>query len=299
MTVLLMPLILVFAIAATIARLTGARSVLSSTYPAVAQVHRRLLGSRIAGLALGLIAAIGMVWTVYHYTPDEQNGFVAMVGGPMLFSAVYLACLLISERFAYRPAGNQRSAGLRRRNLREYVPRSTAVLVVVVTVATLAVFAGQFAVVSPTGYVKITCANDSGVRWVAHSSTDRGEVIAFTAGGVVVGLLALAVVIAAVRRARPETDIIASAEDDGLRRNSIRVASGIYAALTTIVGAVITLSLAEALTNDFSPCSAPSWWAPLGTALMWSLIGWLALFVWSVSQIVARPQGTRKTASIG
>lgn len=299
--------VLIGAIAVAISAVARFPAAVSGTYPAVARVHLRLVIWRIAGFIIALVSAIAFAWIVTRLTLVSRNDLVIVLGVPTVFSLIYLTCLLISERWAFRPATVQRTAGLGPRGAADYFSRPTAAVIVTATICAAAALAVQYDVVNAGTTVRVTCVFDREKAAVvgvdsasfALSATDRTSTVAIAVALALAATLAFAVAISAVRRARPDADLIAVSEDDALRRNSVRVACGIFTALVAIAGAVTSLPLATVLLVDFSPCTVPSWWHPTGTALMWSLFGWLVLFGWGITHICARPKAIRRSASIG
>ncbi|MFT4086549.1 MAG: hypothetical protein QM658_05245 [Gordonia sp. (in: high G+C Gram-positive bacteria)] len=297
---LLLPLVLGLATASGLARLSGTRSALSGDHLVIAEVFRRLIGWRIGGFVAGLALAVAIpvvALGVFHLDAPEALVFWA----PAALALVYLLSLLIGEHVAYRPADAQRSATLTPRAPGRYVTVRDLAVPLAVTVWFAAVAVWTWAITNESGNVLITCAspypNDYNAS--SHSSLDRSTAWACLAAVAVAAVLTRLVAHQASFRPRPDTEVFALAEDDALRRSSIRAALGIYTSFVAIVGAGFTLSLADVLTSDFEPCGAPSWWYPVGVALWWSLLVWLAAYVWGIVQVVSRPVPVRTSAMIG
>ncbi|ALG85518.1 hypothetical protein [Gordonia phthalatica] len=297
---LFLPVILGIAAAFGLAALARSRSAVSGDHLIITKVFRRLLGWRVGGFVLGIASAVAVPFIAVGLF-DVDSPVVILIWVPAVLALVYLVSLSIGERLAYRPASERRSATLTARAAGRYLSVRDAVVPLIATLGFATLAAATLAVTNDQGNVEIVCASpypgDSGSS--AHSSIDDAST--WAALGLVVVAAALAALVArtATNRARPDQGVFAAAEDDALRRSTIRAGLGIYTAFAAIMGAVFTLALADILTSDFAPCTAPSWWHPVGVALGWSLIGWLGVYTWSVVQIVARPVATRTFASIG
>ncbi|MDP0396694.1 hypothetical protein [Tsukamurella strandjordii] len=283
------------------------RPALSGRYPEVVQMYSDLLKWRVRGLFAGLAAAIAVPvvgWTVF----DMDGMTPAAVGAPTAFATVFLACMLAGERTAYAPVADTRTADLTPRRTQRYVGTTTAVVTTFCVVCATAVAIALLTFTNRRGMFVFTCDGQppgddknyeyGAVTFLASTTNTAGARLALICIAVVTIAAAL-VALAATGRARPDTDLVASSEDDALRRNTVRVAAGILVSCSALIGAICTYAIATILDTPVPACAAPSWWSTAGTALWWSELAWFALFVWGLVSIVAPPKATRTSASIG
>lgn len=297
---LFLPIVLGIASALGLVLLSQSRSALSGDHAVITKVFRRLIGWRIGGFVVGLACAVAVPFIALGLL-NTDSPEVILVWAPATLALVYLLSLLIGEHLAYRPAAQQRSASLIARATGRYVTSRNLIVPLIATLSVIALAAATLALTNDRGSVMITCASPYPNDYSAssHSAIERSTTWSCIGIITLAAILTALIARAATNRARPDTNVFAAAEDDALRRSTIRAALGIYTSFTAIMGAVFTLVLASVLTSDFYPCGAPSWWNPIGIALWWSLIAWLAAYTWGVVQIVSRPIATRMTASIG
>ncbi|MFW0791052.1 hypothetical protein [Gordonia sp. CPCC 205333] len=298
--ILFLPTVLGIASAFGLALLSRSRSALSGDHVVITKVFRRLIGWRIGGFVVGIALAIAIPFVALGLLGIDSPE-VILVWAPVALALVYLLSLLIGEHVAYRPAAGQHGANLAARVASRYITVRGVIVPLVASLGFFALAVATLALTNDRGSVMITCAspypNDYGAS--SHSTIERSTSWACLGSIATAAILTALVARAATNRARPDTHVFAAAEDDALRRSTIRAAVGIYTSFAAILGAVFTLVLAEVLTSDFEPCGAPSWWNPIGVALWWSLIAWFAVYTWGVVQIVSRPIATRMSATIG
>ncbi|NMD57416.1 MULTISPECIES: hypothetical protein [Tsukamurella] len=282
------------------------RLAISGRFPQVALMYRKLVRWRIVGLIVGTLSAViaPSIWILAIGFDDLAP---LTIGVPSGFAIGYLACIALGERNAYTPVAEKRTATLNPRLTARYVSAPLSALTLASAAVTTIVAVTLLRFTNPRGMFIFSCDGQTpgdnviswearaGVRETLHSSS-AGMTLAYI---VVVALVAACAVLTSVKRPRPDVDLLASEEDDALRRATIRSALGMLLACLASVGSACTLAIATILNYPAPACAAPTWWSAVGTALQWSQLAWAALFVAGAALLASRPTTTRRTASIG
>ncbi|BCJ45936.1 hypothetical protein GCM10010168_56440 [Actinoplanes ianthinogenes] len=244
-----------------------------TSYPVddVARVGRRILIWRLAGLVLGLVAAI-----LLATGPPSRLGVNTALAVPA-FALGLLAGVILGEVTGRAPAGATRTATLEVRTATAFLPRRMTGLVAGLAVLAAAFYTATTLAAGPDDLgragraLTVTCddVTVSNTPWPGEFYTFP-IALAMLAGLTAAGFATWAV----VRRRRPVADEAGRAADDAVRRTAARA---IVAACGVLVCAPLAGSAAVAagaLGNI--PCPSPVYpvthWASLAIALVTGLL---------------------------
>jgi hypothetical protein len=243
-------------------------------YPGLAALRRATLRARYIGIVVGVVVLLGLAGLGRF----GQGLFLAPAGA----GAALITAVLIGQRLTYTRARTAGTAGLERREVRDYLPLRLAVTAAGVLLVLAAVGTWTTAVATPdeAGLARAftqSCTDETfaqgqtAEQTVVHVSTPfpGGYYTAGMAAGIV-AVLALAWIgaVATTRRPRNGADPELVRVDDALRRQTVEgitAATGLVAA-ATLAGLSYTAALtvgAEACTDVYGLAS----WALAAVAL--------------------------------
>lgn len=241
--IVLLPLAVALAVAVVVSLLTGRRVAPSmatadigptdggqNSTAAVARTELRTTAWRLAGLVVGILAALALAMG-----PPNWLGLGVALAAPA-FALCLLAGVIVGEITGTAPASATRTAAIEVRAARLFLPRAMTWWVVALTVGLTAFLAvtSLFAAADDMGRagrsLTVICGTDrSGAAgpWPgAYYSLPIGT-------AVLVGLSAAALAARAVaRRRRPQPDEAARTADDRVRRASARAITAACGVLT-------------------------------------------------------------------
>jgi hypothetical protein len=210
-------------------------------YPGLAALRRSTLTARYVGLAAGLVAFVGVAFVGRL----ARGLFLA----PAAAGAVLVVAVMIGQQVAYGGARTTGVAGVERRLIRNYVPRTLTVVVVVFVALLVASATWTTVSASPDSLGLDRAFTATGTHTVTGGSPELATVSSTRSpfpGGFYTLMLAIGLPIVAVlggialwltsRRPRNGADPELVAVDDALRRQT---AEGVLAA----VGLAMSLSL--------------------------------------------------------
>jgi hypothetical protein len=241
-------------------------------------------GGVVAGAVAGLIIALSM-----------GLGRGLLLAAPV-FSLGVLLGVVLGELRTPRPLGPVRRAAVETRSVLDYLPKWPAALVGV---------AGIFELVLLTWTTSLGSADDLGragrslTRVCGDMTMSRSPWLGFfyslpLGAAVVLGLLLTVIGLRRTAgRPRPVGQAGELVQDDAVRRRSATALTGACGVLITVP--LLGASFVTAAQLVLTPCRADSW-KPIGCVLLVLMLGWFALFVWSVRAIVApsgQPQAIR------
>ena len=247
--------------------------------PRVAEIRSRILRWRFASVGVAFVAAVAAA--VFAIRSDRVIAAFVML--PFVFVIVWLLVIAVVESRVYRPVeSGVASAGLSRRTWRDYVPRALASSAGVGVLGVLGIIGVAYAnTVGDSLWIECT----DGGTVASYGSFSRPALMAMVGGLAVAALGTAAAIRAAVMRRRPDTGVIATVEDDAVRRSSSHAATGMFAALVSVVGAALALAIGDGLGSLADVACAPGWWSIASSIMLWSLPVWFALFIWAVVAI--------------
>jgi hypothetical protein len=281
-SVVLVPLLLVVWLLQR-SRRAGPLALDKSRRNAALAEHRRAVGWRWAGLALGVVAA---AWTM-------NIGWLGL--GVMLAPTVFGLCVIggvvVGELAAIPRIDGVRTATLTTRSVRDYLPWRLGGLVAVSTLGLGALLVTTTLMGSADDLgragrsLSLRCSSALG----AGAGPWPGLFYSVPLGiAVVIGLLAAAVALrTVVLRARTGSAPEVVAADDALRSRS---AEAVVAATGVMVAAsLLGVALTAAAALIGFPC-APTWWTLLGFALLVVGALMLVLALWCLALLLSRPR---------
>ncbi len=240
--------------------------------------------------AIGLIGGLALAWVVF-----ERGSYGS---GPMLAPAVLGLCVLVAAAVGEtvvrppRPVG-PRSASVRARRVVDYLPPVTTRLVAGLTGLTAAT---MVLTTLTSGYDEYTHGMRALVCQAGSFSSARtpypGSYYTLPLAGLLVIVLAVAVIAAHQVVRRPRGMARTEEGDDALRRGSLRVivaATGI-AVSAPAVGIASTAGWAMKGLADQQPSCAPAWMGPTGTALLVLALVALVVACWCLALLLSGSQ---------
>ena len=194
--------------------------------------------------------------------------------GLMLAAAVLGLCVLVGTAVGetvVRPRRDPgpRSASLAPRRVRDYLPRTTP-LVVALTVALVGTLVLTTLTADPDDTGRARALSCTGPAMGQSHGPYAGSFYSLPLAVMLVLVLATAVVAARQVVARPRGMAATDEGDDRLRRNSLDVivaATGVAVAAPLAGVALTTGSALRSMTTAVPTC-APGWWSPVGVAFL-------------------------------
>jgi hypothetical protein len=267
-------------------------------YPGLAALRRATLSSRYVGIA-GSVIVFFVVAALGRF---GQGLFIA----PAAAGSVVIAAILVGQRLTYTRARAVGSAGVERRQMRDYLPArlatiSTALLLVLVLVAAWTTLA---ATPDASGLARAfthPCTEQvwdgSAYQEQVHISTSTPFPGRYYTAGMAIGILAVLALawvglVATTRRPRNGADLELVRVDDALRRQT---AEGIVAAVGLVVATTLAgLSYAAAVTVGSEACTAAYGLGSWGLAAI--AIVALALSLWFAVIVLVPGDGSGRPA---
>jgi hypothetical protein len=242
-------------------------------------------GGVLAGVVAGLIIARSL-----------GLGRGLLLAAPV-FSLAVLLGVVLGELRTPRAVGPVRRAAVETRSVLDYLPKRPAALVGVAGVFELGLLAWTTSLGSADDLGR---AGRSLTRVCGDMTMSRspwlGSFYSLPLGAALVLGLLLAVI--GLRRTagrpRPVGQAGELVQDDAARRQSASALTGACGVLITVP--LLAASFVTAAQLVLTPCRADSW-KPIGCVLLVLMIGWFALFVWSVRAIVV-PSGQPRASRV-
>lgn len=256
------------------------RSVLSSAEPVTVTREWRLVQiTRVVGTVVGVLAG----WQVF-----ERGSYGT---GPLLAPAVFGLCVVTGVTLGEtlvrprRAAGN-RSASLSTRRVRDYLPRTTTILVAVVLALEICTLILTTVTASYDDYTRgtraLVCEGPAG--YSSSQTPYPGSYYSVPLTLVLIAVLVVAGLAARQVVRRPRGMSTTDAGDDVLRLRSCRVVVASTGVAVCAPFTAIALIAGGAM-RGLGSC-APGWAEAAGTLLLWSSLLALVVGLWCAVQLI-------------
>lgn len=268
-------------------------------------VEREQLVRRWAGLAAGLVAAATMVWASSRWGGDDHGRSLFLV--PAVVGLGVVVGVLGGDRQVRPPTSPQRSAGLERRRLLDYLPHRLSVTVALTALVLGALLAmttllgsrDPSTVGSAGRVVALRCLAEGGTS-VSSRGPWLGSFYSVPLAVAVVVVLAVAAIGARAVVLRPRAsadagDRCAIDADERLRRRSAEAlvaGCGAAVAATLLLAAPLTaIAMVGFRSGGVAagqpvPCLPPGWWASMGWPLVTTAALAAVVLVWCAAVVL-------------